>query len=225
MENKKEIKGCIFDLDGLLLDTELIYAEALQEFLDVVSPGKKYTLDLKLKIMGASPEVGALVLIKELELPFTTEEFLTKRKPILHSKFPECKAMPGAEKLIEHLHKNKIPIAIATSSAKETFGLKTKKHKFIELVDEIITSDKIKNSKPDPEIFLLAAKNLNLSPAECLVFEDSLNGVAAGINGGFPVIHVPDPELDLSLRQKLPAQTLSSLLDFDPTFWNLPSYN
>ena len=120
------ITHCIFDLDGLLLDTESIYTECLQQ---ICAPyGKNFSTETKLQMMGKSSleagqilirraplssvfsYVGGLLLVGELHLPMTDEEFLAKANELYTKAFPAAELLAGAERLIRHLVAHDIPI-------------------------------------------------------------------------------------------------------------------
>lgn len=138
--------------------------------------------------------------------------------------------MPGAEKLIKHLHSKQIPIALATSSARFTFEMKTKPHKEIfSLFDPIvIASDdpEISKGKPDPQPFLVAASRFKNPPKDMsnvIVFEDSINGVQAANAAGMKSIWVPDHRV--SKKSITAALILDSLEDFKPEDFGLPPFD
>lgn len=116
----------------------------------------------------------------------TVQEYLDETAIIQEDLFPHAKLLPGVEKLIRHLHAHDIPIAVATSSTRLKFELKTSLNKeLFELFDVIICGDdpEIQNAKPSPDLFLAAQKHLGNPPAEnCLVFEDAINGIEAALN-------------------------------------------
>eukprot|EP00879_Flechtneria_rotunda_P008552 GHRR01008959.1.p1 GENE.GHRR01008959.1~~GHRR01008959.1.p1 ORF type:complete len:293 (+),score=67.09 GHRR01008959.1:132-881(+) len=223
-----QITHVIFDMDGLLLDTETFYTIAQKDICE--KHGKQFSWDLKAKMMGKKALDAAQVLIDELGLHdvLTPEQFLKQREEILDRLFPTSPLMPGVEALIRHLYAHKIPIAVATSSHRRHFDIKTQQHKeLFKLFNHIITGDQVSKGKPDPEIFERAAAGFDLppaSPAHCLVFEDAPTGVKAALAAGMNVIMVPDPNLSRDHIDGLGAAALlKSLQQFDPNKWGLPS--
>uniref|UniRef100_T1J953 pseudouridine 5'-phosphatase n=1 Tax=Strigamia maritima TaxID=126957 RepID=T1J953_STRMM len=217
----------IFDLDGLLLDTESLYTIATQNVLDEFNA--TFTWDVKVKMMGKTALDAAKVLVDELHLPITPEKFNELAERQYRIIFPTSKLMPGAEKLVRHLHKHKIPIAIATGSNNENYVWKTEGHKelFSLFHHAVLTSSdkEVKQGKPAPDAFLVCASRFSEKPSndEVLVFEDALNGVEAGLAAGMKVIMVPDPRVD---KSTIPANVtvLKSLEEFQPQQFGLPSY-
>ncbi|KAJ6247349.1 2-deoxyglucose-6-phosphate phosphatase 2 [Anaeramoeba flamelloides] len=221
-----EIKAVIFDVDGLLLDTESLYLQVDQSLVNDYSkePRKITSRERKLYV-GTTQQHSMKVIIEEFGLPLTIEEAIEIRAERLQKVFPTCKEMPGARKLVEHLFKNKIPIATATSSSRRDMEIKLQNHQWIydSMGKNMVCGDDITNHKPNPEIFLLAASKLNIDPQYCLVFEDSINGIKAGINAGMNTIHVPSGEdqRDTSLKS---SEMIDSIEDFVPEKYTLLPY-
>ncbi|KAJ9076873.1 hypothetical protein DSO57_1022077 [Entomophthora muscae] len=223
-----KITHCIFDMDGLLLDTERVYSEVTSEI--VGRYGKEFTWELKSKMMGRVGSEAAELLVKELQIPLTAEEYLNERNQKHIAKFPTCRPLPGVERFIKHLKKNGIPIAVGTSSHRHAYDLKVSQNQeLFSLFDAIVVGDhpSIVNGKPAPDIFIEAARQIgNPDPSNCLVFEDAPVGVEAGTRAGMHVIWIPDPRLQESLSHLPNAlQTLNSMEDFDPITVGLPAYS
>ncbi|KAG9023027.1 hypothetical protein FS837_006037 [Tulasnella sp. UAMH 9824] len=182
------------------------------------------------------------------------DEFITERRARQDALWPTCQLLPGITKLVEHLAKHKIPMAVATGSIRRNYNLKAVHHP--ELFDlfegKVICGDhpRLKGlGKPRPDIFLLAAELLGRKVGEGdvssldaegaegkalieerargLVLEDSTNGLEAGQRAGMKTIWVPDEKL----RALAPNETygadciLESLEQFKPEEWGLPPYN
>ena len=109
---------------------------------------------------------------------------------------------------------------------RDSYDAKYKKHKkWFSQFTQIVRGDdpELKQGKPAPDIFLLAAKRLGVEPAKCLVFEDAPSGTEAAIAAGMSVIVVPDPEMDCK-QYKNASQIIPSLNDFDPEYCGLPRF-
>ncbi|XP_069989841.1 pseudouridine-5'-phosphatase isoform X4 [Penaeus vannamei] len=228
MSTYKPVTHVIFDMDGLLLDTEKLYSASTQA---VVSPyGKEYTWEIKWPLMGRVGTELAKGIINALELPLSPSEYLVKVEEEYKKNFPQAQLLPGAEKLVYHLHKHNIPIAIASGGAQDSFELKTTNHK--ELMSKFShvvlasTDPEVKNGKPAPDVFLVCANRFpdTPKPEKCLVFEDAPNGVAASVAAGMQVVMVPDPRMKEEMT-KGATQVLKSLEDFKPELFGLPPYD
>ncbi|KAJ1903783.1 Pseudouridine-5'-phosphatase [Coemansia sp. IMI 209127] len=219
-----KIKACIFDMDGLLLDTEVIYSEVANKMLEPY--GKTFTLETKIKMMGRDVKSATEILLSELELPHTFEEWDNEAQRVKAELFPKAELMPGASRLIRHLAKHSVPVAVATSSSKPMFLIKTGRHGDVfKLFGENITcgdDPAIKSGKPAPDIFLTAMQRLDpgLEPSDCLVFEDASNGVEAAKRAGMSCIWAQDTRFMLD-KSATPAdhaatERITSLVDFVP---------
>ncbi|KAJ1786732.1 Pseudouridine-5'-phosphatase [Coemansia sp. RSA 2167] len=224
-----QIKACIFDMDGLLLDTETIYSQVTNKILEPYN--KTFPIETKLKMMGRDVRTATEILLADLDLPLTFDEYDNQATELKQIYFGMAMMMPGAERLIRHLNVHSIPIALATSSSKQMFEIKTAAHKDIfGLFGSITCGDdpEVENSKPAPDIFLTAMRRLDngLEPEDCLVFEDAENGVEAARSARMSSVWVQD------LRfagdgpvESMATEHITSLLEFDPVKYGLPAYD
>src|SRR5476649_2902270 len=216
------IKAVIFDMDGLLLDTEGIYTEVTQIIAERY--GRTYDWGIKQHIIGRGAQDLADYVVKALDLPITAAEFLEIREPLMSERFPRALGMPGAEALVRHLNAHNIPIAVGTSSSRNSFGHKTTLHReWFGLFDTIVTADdpEVGAAKPAPDIFLTAARRLGVDPKDCLVFEDSPFGVTAAKAAGMFAVAVPDSHMPAEQYEHADL-LLESLADFPLKAWGLP---
>ena len=184
----------IFDMDGLLLDTEPFYTEVTQQI--VGRYGKTFDWSVKANMVGRPAMESARYLVDALDLPLAPEAYLTERERLLEVLAPTCQALPGAVALTQALAAVGAPLAIATSSARRLFDLKTTRHReWLAVFRVVIRGDdpRLTRGKPAPDIFLLAAEELGAAPEACIVLEDAPSGVAAARAANMQVIAVPDP--------------------------------
>ncbi len=196
----------LFDMDGVLLDTESIYTEVTQQIVGRF--GKTFDWTIKSQMVGRPSIESARYLVQTLDLPIGPEEYLAERETIFQSRMPEAAAKPGAVDLVRALSEKGVPIAVATSSHREIFDLKTRRHRdWFACFDAIVLGDdpRLERGKPAPDIFLLSAAELGANPATCLVVEDAPAGVEAALAAEMMVVGIPDPGMDPGLLARAHA--------------------
>lgn len=207
------IKGVIFDQDGLMFDTERVLEKAWhaaekdwgihleEDFLKTIRGMKHQDARVKFEEWYGT-EVDFLALRNKRQEYF--EEFLRR---------DGVPVKPGLLELLQYLKEQEIPAAVASASPMEYTKRNLLETGISQYFSQLVTGDMVAHAKPDPEIFWKAAALLGVKPEECLVLEDSLNGVEAGIRGGFVTVMVPDmtmPDKELAGRVK---RVCSSLLE------------
>ncbi|CAJ1941851.1 unnamed protein product [Sphenostylis stenocarpa] len=226
---RKPITHVVFDMDGLLLDTEK-FCNQVQEII-LARYNKTFDWNVKVKMLGKKALEAARIFVEEAGISefLSAEQFLIDREDMLQALFWKTEFMPGAARLIRHLHAKGIPICLASSSHRLHFELKTQRHReLFSLLHHVVLGDdyEVKQGKPSPDIFFAAAKRFEggpIDPHNILVFEDAPSGVLAAKRAGMRVVMVPDPRLDKTFH-KLSDQVLKSLLDFNPVEWGLPPF-
>lgn len=219
----------VFDVDGVLIDTEHLYTDIIQGI--VGKYGKTFTMDIKVKQMGRKEPEAAKVVIESLDLPLTVDQYLQMSHEQQEKLFPSVELLPGAERLVKHLHKNGVPIATATGSHTQSFELKTSGHKdLFSLFHHCVLSGddpECKHGKPAPDCFLLAAQRFpdNPDPSKVLVFEDAPNGVEAAHAAGMQCVWIPHKGINKETHRHLATLVLESLEDFRPEMFGLPPYD
>ncbi len=185
------VEGVIFDMDGVIFDSELIWKCAFEEANKRF--GIDFTEDYRIKLCGKDertirdelrPKLGLKTDgYRDFQLNYVTES--TKRGIQLKTGFRE---------LYDYIVSKRIKIALATSSSSSRARLLFEKQGIIidSAFDSCVFGENVNHSKPDPEIFIKAAELMNLKPSNCLVLEDSLNGIKAALSGGFQTIMVID---------------------------------
>lgn len=185
-----EFSTAIFDLDGTLVDTEPFYSEATQIVLEPY--GKEFTKDFKRKIMGGDALTGASMIVEKFDLKMTPREFLEKREKHLRALFPSATEIKGAGEYLHRLKVARTRIALATSSSKTLCEIKIGHRDWSNIFECKIYGDdpELLRSKPAPDIFILCAQRMAVSPENIIVFEDSKNGIQAAKGAGMKVVGI-----------------------------------
>lgn len=185
------IKAVLFDMDGTVFDTERIYREAW--FYAAEAVGFDEMEDLLARIFGTSEKDIGTYVYKTYGEDFPYEKMLSIRAERIAQRI-EAEGVPlkpGVPEVFDRLREKGIVSALATSAPRFRVDDFLARSGLKETFSAVITGERVK-SKPAPDIFLLAAKELGLAPEECMVVEDSHNGAKAGYNAGMPVVLVPD---------------------------------
>lgn len=205
------IDAVIFDLDGLLLDTERVAREAWARTAD--EAGVPISDDLVRAMTGLRvPDIRGLLaghLASEAEANALMERSRVHYRAILDAGPVDVKR--GAHALIDALEELDLPRAIATSSLREHFGHKTRGSGLPERVHAVVCGDEVRHGKPAPDIYLAAASALGLAPGACLAFEDSGPGIESATSAGMRAILVPDHHEPTVQTRQLAAAEFSDL--------------
>ncbi|KAG0707111.1 HAD-like protein [Suillus ampliporus] len=242
---ERKIEYVVFDMDGLLIDTERVYTEVTNDILGRY--GKIMTWDIKAQLMGKLRLASATHLLSCFpDIDITIDQYLTESEQKQDARWPTVQLLPGVQALIQHLVKHNVPIVVATASSRRNFDRKSENLKefFDYFQGNIVCADDVAGKttgKPDPYIFLHAAGVLGkavgtmeqcteaevVERSKGLVFEDALYGVQAGKRAGMSVVWVPDERLleVASANTYLPDETLTSIEHFKPEEWGLPPYD
>ena len=185
-------KAFLFDLDGVLIDSEHLHGQAWKETSALFDLNLTYS---QLKLLRGRRRIDcANELVELIPKAVKTEDILKRHKPISQRLMLTAKAMPGSESLIKMCHQNNIPMALVTSSSSESLKVKTAHHKWMNLIPiKVLGDDKLlKKGKPAPDPYLLAADKLNVSPQECWAVEDSISGVSSALKAGCFVLFLKE---------------------------------
>lgn len=186
------IKGAVFDMDGLMFDTERLVYETWQKMMDEL--GFEYSLDVFKNTIGLRTDEAESYYNSVYGERFEYKPLRQKcRNTFLERVGKEgVPIKKGLIDLLDFLKAKNIKIAVATSTSAQT-ALKTIKMAGVyDYFDAFVCGDEVKNGKPNPEIFLKAAETLLLLPNECVAFEDSINGIKSAYSADMTTVMVPD---------------------------------
>lgn len=190
------IKACIFDLDGVIVDTAKYHYQAWKELAEKLGFTFSQTDNERLKGVSRMKsleillEIGGLHFDEEKKIALAEQK--NKRYVELINQLTPKDILPGAKNFIEELKKRNIKTALGSASKNAMTILK--KLEITNYFDSIIDGTKVSKAKPDPEVFLKAAEELKIKPEECIVFEDAQAGIEAAKNGGMYAVAVGKPE-------------------------------
>jgi HAD superfamily hydrolase (TIGR01509 family) len=183
--------GVIFDMDGLMVDTEPVWMEcwapALAHFGYDVPPG------LADAVRGSAGDNAARLLHEMVSSQLDTKAFWAYFSLLAEKVFAQgVEKKPGLDELLAYLGEQGVPCAVASSSSKEGIERNLRFIGHLDCFQVIVPGSEVPHAKPAPDVFLEAAKRLGTKPARTMVLEDSFNGVRAGAAGGFYTVMVPD---------------------------------
>ena len=178
-----DLRAVVFDMDGLIFNTEDIYTLAGIELLR--RRGREFTADLKDAMMGLPPREAFEVVVRYHNLAETWDVLAGESNEIFLALLPGHLAlMPGLAALLDTLERAAVPKAIATSSGRRLTDACLAPLDLARRFQFVLTSEDITHGKPHPEIYLAAAARFGVSPLQMLVLEDSQNGCRAGAAAG-----------------------------------------
>ncbi|KAK2811734.1 hypothetical protein FQN49_008430 [Arthroderma sp. PD_2] len=211
-------RACIFDMDGLLINSEDIITLSTNKLLEKYGR-PTFTGSIRAQLMGVPGSTNGDVFHDWAKLPISREQFAHESREQMQLHFPNCIPLPGAETLLSNLSRSRnasgdrIALALASSTKSKSYEVKTSMLETKQLLsyfqpDKRVLGDDPRmpqgRGKPAPDIYLVALQALNsavgpggtpILPNECLVFEDSVAGVEAGRRAGMRVVWVPHPDV------------------------------
>jgi len=179
----------IFDMDGLMIDSERLYWEVEKGIARQF--GKEVREETLWKMMGRRPIEGMRIFVQDLGLPLTGERVLEMRDELMREKYRnESEPMPGLIHILDAFY-GRLKLAVCTGAQKEFMEIVVDRLKIRDRFNVLQASDEIKKGKPDPEIYLATCDKLGVQPRQSVVLEDSSNGCLAAKRAGGYTIAVP----------------------------------
>ena len=191
------IKACIFDLDGVIVDTAIYHYTAWRRLAN--SLGFDFTSEQNEELKGISRIESLKIILNWGSISKTDEEMeeLATQKNnwyvAMIKEMTPAQILPGAKEFLEEVKANAYRIALGSASKNSSLILT--QIGLTSYFDVLIDGNKVTKSKPNPEVFLKAAQELNVKPEECVVFEDAIAGVEAAKAGNMKVVGIGDTEI------------------------------
>jgi beta-phosphoglucomutase len=206
-EDMKDIKACIFDLDGVIVNTAKYHYLAWKRLAKELGFEFSEQDNERLKGVSRMDSLNILLEIGKNDFNQTEKDKLAEMKNNWYveyiSKMDQSEILPGVKEFLTKLREKKIKISLGSVSKNAMTILKT--INLVSYFDAIIDGNKVTHAKPDPEVFLRGAEELNVAPENCVVFEDAIAGIEAAINAKMYSIGVGSPEILTKADKVIPG--------------------
>ena len=188
------IKAVIFDMDGVMIDSEPLWEKT--ERILLARRDIEYSPTYRDQIVGLNQNDSGKLLIDTFELKETVEDIISERVEILTAIYEEeLEVVLDLIPLLDNLRDNKFKLAVASSSPLRVINFVLDMFSLQEYFPVVVSGECTENGKPHPDIYLHTAKRLEVEPSECVAIEDSINGVKSAKAAGMYCIAVPDKRL------------------------------
>ena len=203
-------RGAIFDMDGTLFDTEKLYRQA---WLDVAAEfGEEKNYELPTAISGSNLGEASFKVIRRFYPNIDAAAYLDRvLQEVRAASERSLELMTGVEEILNFFQTSGVKMAVASSAPVAVIEKNLTRANLRGYFEVLVGGDKVTNGKPAPDIFLLAAKELNLAPNDCYIFEDSLNGIRSAAAAGGVAIMIPDQVQPTEEIKKLCAAIFPNL--------------
>lgn len=204
-------QGAIFDMDGLMFDTERLYQEKWKEI--AAEMGFELAPEQGLDFTGKAGRQLCAAVEKHYHVEdgsVIVKECARRVHKVLEEYMPE---KPGLHEILNFFKNNGVKLAVASSSMKEVICNNIRRSGVEEYFDVVVSGFEVACGKPAPDVFLHAAEKLGLDPKDCYVFEDSISGVQAGFAAGCATVMIPDILQPTEELRKMYVGVYTSLLD------------
>lgn len=177
----KNFEAIIFDLDGTLVDSEMIWKKAELDLVNAqLHPrGQEASMEFQMSIMGSAMEKSIDMMIQHYGLEGKASDLVNDLEKRVLEKLPSVESIEGSQELIEFVSKSHLKYAIASNSSREHIHISVEAQSWASLIPQRYSYDDVENGKPAPDLYLYTADKLSVAPESCLVIEDSLTGLTA----------------------------------------------
>lgn len=215
------IKGFVFDMDGVLLDTESVCDRTWELAAKDFGLDPKDAMRIISLCRGTNKKTSREIILRELGSDFDVDSYMAATssyfKKIEEEEGVETK--PFAKECLSQLKKKGFRLALASSTREIVVHRELKNTGLFDFFELLVCGDMVKNSKPDPEIYETAVAKLGLMPSECVAIEDSLNGLISAKKAGLTTVMVPDRVAPNSDTSKVSDFVFDSLKDVYEKPW------
>ncbi len=204
-------QGAIFDMDGLLFDTERMYRDSWKQSAQQF--GLVHNPDFPRAVCGSSGAHMREIILRyypQVDAKAFADDCILRVERELETHVPE---KTGVRDILQYFKQHGVRVAVASSSKRATVLHNLKQADILSYFDAVVSGDQVTHGKPAPDIFLLAAQQIGCEPENCYVFEDGTNGIRAGAAAGCTTIMIPDLTPPNAQLEQLCAGIYPSLLD------------
>lgn len=213
MSKRRDFDAVIFDMDGIIFDSERAVTECWIEL------AQKYGIEgieeSCRACLGVNAAATRKIMLSRYGQDFPYDDYAREASRMFHEKYDGGKLpmKPGVVELLSALKEEQIPIALASSTRRASVEMELTDAGLLGYFDGLVCGDMVQRSKPDPEIFLKACELLGAAPERAYAIEDSYNGIRAASSGGMHPIMVPDMAEPTEEMERLAEVILSSLYE------------
>jgi HAD superfamily hydrolase (TIGR01509 family) len=203
-------RAVIFDMDGLLLETEVLWHRAEVRLFE--RHGAAFTFEDKLTVMGTSAAFTGEFFARRLALPDQASALIREVTELMHEELQaQVDARPGAVELVKRL-RGRVRLGLASNSPRFLVDAALGSSGFTDAFEAVVSADDVTNHKPAPDLYLLACERLGVPPGEAVALEDTTSGIASAKAAGLTCIAVPQfAETDVSAADRV-IDSLEDLL-------------